>query len=388
MNPSLDRTSAVPRYNDSPSGRCTAVLEAGSFRLLDCDEFFERFVGRGLCEMRGQKIVELLTPLGAREKEALKRALDLRAGTTLRLDLRRPSGSDATVDVEARGYEFNLRPAVHTVWQDVADSQFSDEAIDSSSLDSTILLRLIDRLIATNSIDQLAQAVHETVGLSMGFDRVLVSYWDSNNDELTSLAAFPTSIRHRSTGGEGITAEKRALPISVAPRASVEPSHPEGPNPDTLTQLHVRDARGEDIGIQLSFYSSSIVKDRETKNRLGAQAANYVAGAFNRLNVENRNERGESILHTLFAKTSGVTGQDFFDTLVRQLAELLDVEFVLATRFTDRCNSRLKSISFWANGKFKAIEPYPIANTPCQTVLDSGELAIETGVPDQVPEGF
>ncbi len=337
--------------------------------------------------MRGQRIVELLTPLGATEKEAFTRALDLRAGSTFRIHLRRPSGSDATVDIQAREHEFNQRSVVHTVWQDVVEAQVKAEAVDPAPLDPSILLRLIDRLIPTNSLDQLAQAVHETVGLSMGFDRVLISHWDAKSDELTSIAAFPVFDQPGGPSGEGLNAETSVVPTSAAPYAADDPSPPEAAtSPDTFTQLDVRDARGEDSGIQLSFYSASKVIDRETKLRLGGQAATYVAGAFNRLNSENRNERRESILRTLFSKTSGVTGQDFFDTLVRQLAELLNVDFVLATRFTDRSRLRLSPISFWAKGEFKAIEPYPIENTPCGTVLETGELAIETGIQSKYPK--
>ena len=376
MQPTLDPSAlTAPGRATTSSGRGVAVLEVGSFRLLDCDRAFELFVGRARVEMRGVRIFDLLRPSDSSSIEALRRSLDLKAGSNLRVAVQRPSGDLVEVELQAREFELERRAAVHTVWRDLSKTELENEAVPHLSPRPNTLLNLVDHLIAATSYEQLAEAVHSTVGVKMGFTRVIVSRLQPDAGEPALLATFP----EQKSAGSPSFHDRAVLPgeeRSTADREELTPATFTSPE----SELTVRDSRGEREGIQLRFVADRPVSNLDANRQLATDAANYVTGAYNRLRLETSRDLDESILRALLTKTSGVTGRDFFDTLVCQLAHALGVEYVLATRYASSSKTHLDAVSFWSNGALKKIDNYAIENTPCKTVLDRGELVIESGV--------
>jgi PAS domain S-box-containing protein len=87
-------------------------------------------------------------------------------------------------------------------------------------------------------------------------------------------------------------------------------------------------------------------------------------------------------LKKIFEGTSEYTGKKYFRSLVKNLAEVLEVHGVWITEYLEKEN-RLNSLAFWLDGKFVEKYEYDVKGTPCEPVLDSKDVC---HVPENVIE--
>ncbi|MFQ5658221.1 MAG: GAF domain-containing protein, partial [Candidatus Methylomirabilales bacterium] len=80
----------------------------------------------------------------------------------------------------------------------------------------------------------------------------------------------------------------------------------------------------------------------------------------------------DELLHALVEGTASETGEDFFRSLVRNLATTLRVRYAFVSEFTD-VNTRVRTLAFWAGEGFLDNFEYDLADTPCEQVL-CGEM--------------
>lgn len=78
--------------------------------------------------------------------------------------------------------------------------------------------------------------------------------------------------------------------------------------------------------------------------------------------------RHENILRALVEATAGVTAQDFFRSLVRQLAHTLGTSFAMVAQLNERAPGRAQVLALWLKDHFVEAPDYEIAGTP------SGEI--------------
>ncbi len=88
----------------------------------------------------------------------------------------------------------------------------------------------------------------------------------------------------------------------------------------------------------------------------------------------------EEALRLIVEGTAAKTGQDFFESLVRYLADILQVRHALVTQCLCPDNHRVSTLAFWQNGLLVNRQDYAVAGTPCEQVV-VGEV---TYIPDQV----
>ncbi|MFQ4138074.1 response regulator [Nodosilinea sp. PGN35] len=88
----------------------------------------------------------------------------------------------------------------------------------------------------------------------------------------------------------------------------------------------------------------------------------------------------EEALRLIVEGTAAKTGQDFFESLVRYLAEVLRVRHALVTECLPSGNQRVSSLAFWQNGLLCKPQEYDTLGTPCERVV-AGEVIY---IPDQV----
>src|SRR3954468_15514480 len=76
--------------------------------------------------------------------------------------------------------------------------------------------------------------------------------------------------------------------------------------------------------------------------------------------------RAERLLHAILEGTSAVAGKEFFQSLVRHLAEGLGVRWV----FVAEClpNLRARSLAYWDTKSFGDNFEYDLRGTPCLEV--------------------
>ena len=82
--------------------------------------------------------------------------------------------------------------------------------------------------------------------------------------------------------------------------------------------------------------------------------------------------------------TSTYTGIEFFDSLVMNLAQVLDAQGVWVSEYLEDVE-KLKSLSFWYDGKLQKEYEYFVENTPCQPVIKNKRLI---HIPDNIIDLF
>lgn len=88
-------------------------------------------------------------------------------------------------------------------------------------------------------------------------------------------------------------------------------------------------------------------------------------------------KRAEQQLHNLVEATAATTGQNFFPTLVSHIAETLNVSHALVT---EKVDNTLRTLAFWSNDALRPTYTYPVAQTPCERVLEAGKFYCEGSV--------
>lgn len=80
-------------------------------------------------------------------------------------------------------------------------------------------------------------------------------------------------------------------------------------------------------------------------------------------------QRSEQTLRLLVEGTASVTGEAFFRSLVRSLAEVLGVQYALVSGCIDSPPTRVCTFAFWHGQEFGENSEYDLYGTPCEQVF-------------------
>ncbi|MDH4322211.1 MAG: GAF domain-containing protein, partial [Desulfobulbaceae bacterium] len=97
-------------------------------------------------------------------------------------------------------------------------------------------------------------------------------------------------------------------------------------------------------------------------------------------------KRTEESMHRLLVGTAAVTGKQFFDTMVEQLAKSLGTRYVLVGEILPESPNRVTGLSFWKGDTLGAPLSYPLADTPCEEARQSGFCLYEKDVAALFPK--
>jgi len=91
----------------------------------------------------------------------------------------------------------------------------------------------------------------------------------------------------------------------------------------------------------------------------------------------------EQALQSLVESTATVTGEDFFPSLVRHIAEALQVDYALVTEIQGQ---ELQSLAFCAEGTLQPTYRYPLVGTPCEFSLREQTFYCESNLQQIFPD--
>ena len=97
-------------------------------------------------------------------------------------------------------------------------------------------------------------------------------------------------------------------------------------------------------------------------------------------------KRTEESMHRLLMGTAAVTGRQFFDTMVEQLAKCLGTRYVLVGEILPESPNRVTGLSFWNGDALGESLSYALAATPCEEARQSGFCLYEKDVAALFPE--
>jgi predicted ATPase/transcriptional regulator with GAF, ATPase, and Fis domain len=127
------------------------------------------------------------------------------------------------------------------------------------------------------------------------------------------------------------------------------------------------------------YLENNLAADAFTTDRievlriLSSQAAISLESA--RLYDEMKQEvaqrrRAEETLRQIVEGTAAVTGGDFFRSMVRHLASVLDARYVFVTECLDRRRTKARTLAFWTGEEFAENVEYDVEPTPCKKVYE------------------
>ncbi|MEX5213007.1 MAG: PAS domain-containing protein [Nitrospiraceae bacterium] len=90
-------------------------------------------------------------------------------------------------------------------------------------------------------------------------------------------------------------------------------------------------------------------------------------------------------LSSMFTATAPVTGDEFFRSLVMELASVLKVRYALVGEAIPGCADRVRTRAFWANDALADNFEYDPAGTPCANVMNRETCYYERGVQGLFP---
>ena len=98
----------------------------------------------------------------------------------------------------------------------------------------------------------------------------------------------------------------------------------------------------------------------------------------------NDRKRQEEAMRRIVEGTAAKTGSDFFRSLVKYLAEVLEVRCAFVTICANTAKTRVRTLAFWQGKDFGNNFEYDLAGTPCEEAI-AGELYYR---PDSVQAHF
>jgi formate hydrogenlyase transcriptional activator len=89
-------------------------------------------------------------------------------------------------------------------------------------------------------------------------------------------------------------------------------------------------------------------------------------------------------LRVIVEGTAQATGAEFFNLLVRHLAQAIDVQYAFVAEFAG-AKTRVRSLAYWANGEIAPNIDFDLDGTPCQDVLAGSTCHHPAGVAEKFP---
>jgi PAS domain S-box-containing protein len=94
-------------------------------------------------------------------------------------------------------------------------------------------------------------------------------------------------------------------------------------------------------------------------------------------------KQSEKAFNAILEGTSWVTGQEFFDRIVKELSILLDCDIAIIGRIVN--NATIEAISIIRDGKLTKDFSYPLKDTPCKEVIKNGYFYHPVGLKELFP---
>lgn len=94
----------------------------------------------------------------------------------------------------------------------------------------------------------------------------------------------------------------------------------------------------------------------------------------------------ENVIHQLEMKTAGLTGEDFLETLVLNLAETLNMKFAFVGEITGEKREEIRTLYGCSDGEMLDTITYKLKDTPCEKVIGKMACVYPTNVQQAFPK--
>ena len=174
-------------------------------------------------------------------------------------------------------------------------------------------------------------------------------------------------------------------------------------HPDQLRELYPHVQLIQDIGVEsycgvpvvdgsdrvighLAIMDSKPMLDHVRTTSILGIFAMRAAAEFERLRFERALRKSDLTLRKIDEGTAATTGADFFNSLVKSLAEALQTKYAFVSKFVSGSHTRVRTLAFWHGDGFLDNFEYDLPHTPCERVLAGEVCLFAEKVQDLFPE--
>ena len=153
-------------------------------------------------------------------------------------------------------------------------------------------------------------------------------------------------------------------------------------HPDQLRALYPHVQLIQDIGVEsycgvpivdssdriighLAIMDSKPMPDHLRATSILGIFAMRAAAEFERLGFERAIRKSDLTLRKIDEGTAATTGEEFFNSLVKSLAEALQTQYAFVSKFVEGTLPRVRTLAFWKGDGFLDNFEYDLPHTPC-----------------------
>ena len=101
--------------------------------------------------------------------------------------------------------------------------------------------------------------------------------------------------------------------------------------------------------------------------------------------LQQERQQAEQALRLIVEGTAAKTGNEFFQSLVRHLAEVLQVRYAFVTQLIEPDLKRARTLAFWKGSEFGENFEYELAGTPCEHIFAGQIIYYPEAIQAQFP---
>jgi formate hydrogenlyase transcriptional activator len=289
------------------------------------------------------------------------------------------------------------------VSRDVTELKQTEQLLRQSHehLEQQIAVRMRDLAQTGTVLQEIVEGVGSKIGeqffpslvqqlaIALGVDYAYISELSENG----------TTFRSRAGWGKGRPLPSFDVPThgpceTVLTRKCVH-------HPDQLRAFYPHVQLIQDIGVEsycgvpivdasdrvvghLAIMDSKPMPDHLRATSILGIFATRAAAEFERLRFERAMRKSDLTLRKIDEGTAATTGAEFFNSLVKSLAEALQAKYAFVSKFVEGNRARVRTLAFWKGDGFLDNFEYDLPHTPCERVL-AGEVCL---FPEKVQDLF
>ncbi len=289
------------------------------------------------------------------------------------------------------------------VSRDVTELKQAEQALRQSheELERQVTARTRDLLQTGTVLQEVLEGVESKVGEQFFSSLVqqLATALGVDYAYISERSADGLTFRSRAGWGKGRPLPQFDVPAhgpceTVLTRKCVH-------HPDQLRALYPHVQLIQDIGVDsycgvpivdasdrvvghLAIMDSKPMPDHVRATSILGIFAMRAAAEFERLVFERAMRKSDLMLRKIDEGTAATTGADFFNSLVKSLAEALQTKYAFVSKFVEGTRPRVRTLAFWKGDGFLDNFEYDLPHTPCERVL-AGEVCL---FPEKVQDLF
>jgi len=289
------------------------------------------------------------------------------------------------------------------VSRDITELKQAEQALRQSheQLEQQVAARTRDLAQTSMVLQEIVEGVESKVGEQFfpSLVQQLATTLGVDYAYVSELSEDGAKFRSKAGWGKGQALPQFDVPLrgpceTVLTRKCVH-------HPDELRALYPHVQLIQDIGVEsycgvpivdssdrvvghLAIMDSKPMPDYLRATSILGIFATRAAAEYERLRFERAMRKSDLTLRKIDEGTAATTGAEFFNSLVKSLAEALQAKYAFVSKLVEGNRARVRTLAFWKGDGFLDNFEYDLPHTPCERVL-AGEVCL---FPEKVQDLF